>query len=339
MARGWARRGVLGGLGGALAGAVGGARAQETQFFRIGTGDPSGTYFQIGELIASVISNPPGSRPCDQGGSCGVPGLLAAAQSSEGSVDNVLAISDGTVESGFAQADIAFWAYTGELMFGDRGRIDTLRAIGKLFTETVHVVTRADTGIATIAGLRGKRVSLNEEGSGTLVDARHILTAFGIGEDDVTASYLGVEQAIEALAAGQIDAFFHIAGYPTTTIAELAERVPIALIPITGPEVTGLLETHPFFGRDFLPTAVYRGVGTVETLSLGALWLCSSAAADDLIHGIATALWHEHTRALLDSGHPRGKDIRLERALTGVIVPLHPGAERYYREVGLIGAL
>lgn len=339
MALGWARRGVLRVLGGSLAAGASAARAQETLFFRIGTGDASGTYFQIGELIAGAISNAPGSRGCEQGGSCGVPGLLAAAQSSEGSVANVLAIADGAVESAFAQADIAYWAFTGDLMFGDRGRIDTLRAIAKIFTENVHIVARAGARIATVSDLRGRRVSLNEEGSGTLVDARHILTAFGITEADIEPSYLGVEQSIDALAAGTIDAFFHIAGYPTATIVELAERLPITLVSITGNQVTGLLRTHPFFGRDFIPTATYRDVGTAETLSVGALWLTSSAMADDVIYGITGALWHERTRTLLDSGHPKGKDIRIDRALTGVIVPLHPGAERYYREVGLIGAL
>jgi hypothetical protein len=337
MAGAVGRRAVLGGIAGLLATPPRASRAQETIFFRIGTGSASGTYFQVGELIASAISNPPGSRSCEDGGSCGVPGLLAAAQSSEGSVANVEAIAQGAVESGFSQADIAYWAFAGEMMFGERGRVESLRGIAKLYAESVHVVARADSGIATLAGLAGKRVSLNEEASGTAVDARHILAAFGLGEDAIVASYLSAEKSIEALAAGEIDAFFYIAGFPAPAVVELAERTPIVLLPVAGPSVADLLLADPFFNRDFIPNATYTGVGVVETLSIGALWLVSASVPADLVYGITRALWHERTRATLESGHPKGKDIRLEYALAGLVVPLHPGAERYYRDVGLVG--
>lgn len=338
MALKLARRGVLAMVGGTLA-AMGEPRpaaAQDTSFFRIGTGSAAGTYFQIGEVLASAISNPPGSRKCEEGGSCGIPGLLAAAQSSDGSVANVLAIADGSVESAFAQADVAFWAYTGAVMFGEGGRIETLRTIANLFSESVHLVARTESGIATIADLEGKRVSLNEEGSGTLIDARHILAANGLGDGDFTPSFLSTETAIDALAAGEIDAFFYIAGFPTPAVVELAERIPILLLPINGPGVTELLESHPFFNRDFIPTATYRGVATTETLSVGALWLVSSLVPDDLVYGITQAMWTERTGELLATGHPKGRDIKIDRALTRLVVPLHPGAERYYRERGLI---
>ncbi|MCC2665908.1 MAG: immunogenic protein, partial [Geminicoccaceae bacterium] len=106
-------------LGGAPA-----ASAQEMQFFRIGTGGVAATYYPIGGLIADIISSPPGARPCDKGGSCGVPGLVAIAQSSNGSVANVNAIKSGELESGFAQSDIAYWAYTGTGIFEDQGKIE-----------------------------------------------------------------------------------------------------------------------------------------------------------------------------------------------------------------------
>ena len=106
-------------FGGAGAGL---GQAQDMRFFRIGTGGVTGTYYPIGGLIADIISNPPGSRPCDKGGSCGVPGLVAIAQSSNGSVANVEAIQSGVLESGFAQSDIAHWAYTGTGIYKARAR-------------------------------------------------------------------------------------------------------------------------------------------------------------------------------------------------------------------------
>lgn len=314
------------------------ARAEEVRYFRIGTGGTQGTYFPIGGIIAGAISNPPGSRSCEDGGSCGVPGLLAAAQSSNGSVDNVLAIGAGRIESGFTQADVAFWALNGASMFAETGPVQNLRAIARLYRESVHLVARADAGIATLADLAGKRVALGEEGSGTLVDARSILAAFGL-TDAITPVLFKPEKAGEALIKGDIDAFFIIAGYPTAAVRDLAETLAVRLVPIAGPQLDALLREQPFFTRDFIPFDAYRGVGITETLSVGALWVVAAEQDADLIHGITTALWHDSTRKLFDEGHEKGKDIRLEYALQGVPIPLHPGAERYYREVGLIGAL
>jgi TRAP transporter TAXI family solute receptor len=318
---------------------VGRARADEVRYFRIGTGGPQGTYFPIGGIIAGAISNPPGSRACDEGGSCGVPGLLATAQSSNGSVDNVNAIGEGRIESGFCQADVAFWALNGASMFAETGPIANLRAIARLYRESVHLVARAGAGIARIEDLAGKRVALGEEGSGTLVDARSILAAFGIDEATFEPVLLKPEKASTALIDDQIDAFFIIAGYPTAAVRDLAETIAISLVPIAGAALDELLRQQPFFTRDFVSFGVYDGVNTTETLSVGALWLVAAEQDEELVHGITAALWHDTTRRLLDEGHEKGKDIRLEYALQGVPVPLHSGAERYYREVGLLGAL
>ena len=109
------------------------SHAEDVRFFRIGTGGVAGTYYPIGGLIAGIISNPPGSRPCDKGGSCGVPGLIASAQSSNGSVANVEAVSKGQLDSAFTQSDIAFWAYTGTGIYEGKERVDNLRAIAGLY--------------------------------------------------------------------------------------------------------------------------------------------------------------------------------------------------------------
>src|SRR5262249_32596218 len=188
----------------------GGALSQDTGFFRIGTGSPDASYFPIGAIIASAISNPPGSRPCDEGGSCGVPGLIAVAQTTRGSIDNVEAIRAGSFESGLTQADIAYWAYTGTNVFEKTGAVRNLRAIANLFQESLHIVVRADSGITSIADLKGKRVSLGEQGSGTLVTARLVLDAYGVGEKRIKAEYLPPAEAAHRLQAGTLDAFVEI---------------------------------------------------------------------------------------------------------------------------------
>jgi len=328
----------------ALAGALGVAglaalpvRAQQDiTFFRILTGGTVGTYFPIGGLIANAISNPPGSRPCNDGGSCGVPGLVATSVASNGSVANAAAIGAGTAQSGFVQSDVAYWAYTGSGVYEGRPKIDDLRAIANLYPESFQLVVRRGSGIKSVADLRGKRVSLDEPGSGTLVDARLILAAYGLSEKDLKAEYLPAQQVADKLKEGAIDAFFNVSGWPQSAIADLAATIGIELVPIDGPEAGKLLQQQSFFGADEIPGDAYKGVNGVKTVSVHALWVTSSKQPEDLIYKITAALWNPNTRKLLDSGHAKGRAIRLKTATVGLGIPLHAGAEKFYKEKGLL---
>ena len=187
-------------------------QADELRFFRIGTGGVSGTYYPIGGMIAHAISNPPGSRPCSQGGSCGPSGLVAIAQSANGSVANVRGIQQGILESGFVQSDVAYWAYTGTGTFAGMDPVSELRTIASLYPESLHIVVRDDSNIRRIGDLRGKRVSLDEPGSGTLIDAELVLREYGISVDDIDAEYTKQDLAIRRMRERKLDAFF-IVGY------------------------------------------------------------------------------------------------------------------------------
>lgn len=319
-----------------LALGFGTADAQEMKFFRIGTGGTGGTYYPIGGLISHCISNPPGSRPCEKGGSCGVPGLVAIAQSANGSVANINAIKSGVLESGFSQSDVAYWAYTGTGIYEGKGRVDDLRALANLYPETIHLVARKGAGIKSVKDLKGKRVSLDEPGSGTLVDARIILGAYGLTEKDIKAAYLKPTPAIDKIKDNQLDAFFIVAGFPTGSVVELASSVGAELVPITGPEAEAIIKQYGFFAKDVIPAETYEGIGKTESISVGAQWVVSAKVDADLIYEIAKAIWNEKSRQLLDRGHAKGKTITLETALDGIGIPLHPGAERFYKEAGIL---
>jgi len=323
-------------LGGALGFAALPARSQDVTYFRIATGGTVGTYFPIGGLIASALSNPPGSRLCDDGGSCGVPGLVATSVASSGSVANVAAIASGSAQSGFVQSDIASWAYTGTAIFEGRPKAESLRAIANLFPESVHLVVRKGSGIKTVRDLRGRRVSLDEPGSGTLVDARLILAAYDMSERDLTPQYVPAQRVADDFKDGKIDAFFNVSGWPQSSIVDLAGTVGIDLVPIDGPEAARLTKQYSFFTADEIPDEVYKKVGGVRTVSVHALWLTSAKQPAPLIYQVTAALWNSNTRKLLDSGHVKGQVIRLQSALTGVSIPLHDGAEKFYKEQGLI---
>lgn len=319
----------------ALGMAAQGAAAQELQFFRIGTGGTAGTYYPIGGLIANAISNPPGSRACEDGGSCGVPGLVATAVASNGSVGNVNAINGGAMEAGFSQSDVAYWAETGTGLWEGQPAVEKLRLIANLYPESIHIVASKASGITSVADLKGKRVSLDEPGSGTLVDAKIILGAFGLSEADIRPEYLKPDQASDRMRDGAMDAFFFVGGYPAGAIAELASQEDVTLVPITGPEIDKLRSDYSFFSAESIPAGTYEGQDAdVATISVGAQLVTSADQPEELIYNIVKAIYNENTQKLFAAGHAKGKAITLDNAVLGAGIPFHPGAEKYYKEVG-----
>lgn len=310
--------------------------AQDIQFFSIGTGGTGATYYPLGGTIANAISNPPGSRACDQGGSCGVPGLIAMAQSSRGSVDNIDGIKSGLFNSGFSQSDVAYWAYTATAKFDGQTPAVELRAIAALYSEHIQLVARKAAGIKSVTDLKGKRVSLDERGSGSYVNATQILEAFGLSESDLDVEFLKSAPASDAMIAGDLDAFFITSGYPTNAIIELASRTDITLVPIDGPGAGKIAEKFGFYSADTIPAGTYQGIDATNTLAVGAQWITSTMIDEELIYAITKALWNEKSRRLLDVGHAKGGVVTLETALDGIAIPLHAGAERYYKEIGAL---
>jgi len=306
---------------------AGAAYAQSQAFFRIGTGGTSGTYYPIGGLIANAISAT---------GENGVPGLVATAVSSNGSVANINAIQGGASESGFSQSDVAFWAYTGTGLYEGKGKVEDLRLISTLYAETLHIVARADAGIKSVADLKGKRVSIDEPGSGTIVDARLVLSAYGLTEKDITPEYLKPGPSGEKMRDGALDAFFFVGGFPAGAITELAASTAITLVPVSGPEAEKLIAENQFFAANTVPAETYKGVGEMQTISVAAQWVTSAKQSDELVYNITKALWSDGTRKALDAGHAKGKQITLDNSVTSAGIPFHPGAEKFYKEAGVL---
>jgi uncharacterized protein len=302
--------------------AIGGVAIAQQQFFRIGTGGTAGTYYPVGGMIANAIST-------DK--------LVSTAVATNGSVANVNGIVGGSMESGFSQADVATWAYTGTGIWEGRGKVDELRAIANLYPESVHLVVRKGLGVKSPADLKGKRVSLDEPGSGTLVNARAILAAYGVREADIKPEFVKPNQAAEKLRDGSVDAFFFTGGYPAGAITELASAGGgIELVPISGPEAAKLRETAKFFAADEIPAGTYKDIGAVPTVAVGAQWITSSKVSADVVYEVTKAMWSAKTRTALDTGHAKGKAITSATALLGLGIPLHPGAERFYKEAGIL---
>ena len=307
----------------------------ETRFFRIGAAATGGSFFEIGGVVAAAISSPVEGSACASSGGCGVPGLVAVAQATQGSLENLRLVNGKQLESGFAQADLAVMAYTGTGAFSDDAPMSRLRAIASLVPLALHVVVRADSSIHSIADLAGKTVSVGEAGSGTAVNAKVLLAAAGFGEGDLTRKNLRPAQAAEEMKAGTVDALIFAGAYPVPAIQELAAATPVRLVPVTGDVAAKLMQEFNSYTATTIPAGTYRNVES-DTPSIGfsALWVVDADCPADLIHDITRAVWSEGAAKLFAGIGPIGKQIRLSDALKGVSLPLHPGAERYYREQG-----
>ena len=297
--------------------------AQAQQFFRIGTGGTAGTYYPVGGMIANAVSQP-GK-------------IVATAQASNGSLANVNAIAGGSMEAGLTQSDVATWAYTGTGAFEGKPKVTDLRLIANLYPESIHLVVKKGSGIKTVADLKGKRVALDEPGSGTLIDARLVLAAYGVKESDLRPEYIKPNQAGDKLKDGSLDAFFFVGGAPAGAIAELASSgAGIELVPLGGPQAEALRKSSPWFAVDNIPANTYKDVPAVTTLAVGAQLVTSAKLDTETVYQITKAMYSDATQKTLAAGHAKGKYITKENAVVGAGIPFHPGAEKFYKEVGLL---
>ncbi|MFK7963271.1 MAG: TAXI family TRAP transporter solute-binding subunit [Burkholderiaceae bacterium] len=315
------------------------ATAQEMKFFRIGTGGAGGTYFPIGGIIANAISNPPGSRACDKGGNCGVPGLVAMAQSTNASAHNVNAIQAGQMEAGLSGAATLHFAYKGLNKFEGNAKPD-LRVVANLYPEDLHLVLPKGAKLKSLADLKGKRVGIAQAGSGTQIAVELILADHGITRDNIEEAELNNSQSAERLADGQLDAYFYAAGTPVAAMIQLDNTKGMELYNFSAEEIAQGNKTVPYYIPSVIPAGTYPGVDyDVNTLAVSGIFVTNAKQDEDLVYEVTKAMWSKTARKLLDNGHAKGKVITLETALDGVEgigVPLHPGAERFYKEAGLM---
>lgn len=309
------------------------AEAQEMKFWRIGTGGAGGTYYPIGGLIANAISKPPGSRPCDKGGSCGVENLVAIAVSTNASVANVNAIDAGQLDAGLAGAQSVTQGYNGEGKFEGNPK-KNIRMVANLYPEDMHLVTPKGVTLSSLNDLNGKSVGVAAAGSGTQVSVRMILKKWGIEAEE---HELGLGQSTQRLADGQLDAFFYAGGTPFAALIQLGSTKGFELYKFSAEDQKAINEIIPYYLESMIPAGTYENIDyDVPTVAVSGQLITGKDQPDDLIYEITKAMWNDNTRKLLDKGHAKGKVITLENATRGVLIPYHPGAEKYYKEIGAI---
>ncbi|HVZ69060.1 MAG TPA: TAXI family TRAP transporter solute-binding subunit [Rhizomicrobium sp.] len=302
--------------------------------FQLATGSTGGTYFPLGERIAGLLSHPAGAQRCEKSRLCGPPGLIVTARTSAGTVANIRAVDAGAVTSGLAQSDVVVQAMAGKGPFRKNGPAKHIRVIAALFPEDVHLVVALSSKIETVGQLKRKRVSLGAENSGNLVTAREVLAAWRIRERSLKASFDPPDIAAQKLSRHEIDAFFFVGGPPVPLLQSLIERKQATLVPLEGAGRARLLKDVPGLAADTIPASVYPGIGKIETVKSRAVWIVNDAQPASLIYEMTRALFEPANVQALGQASPSARFISLESAARDLPAPLHPGAEKFYREKG-----
>lgn len=289
------------------------------QYASIATGGVAGVYYPLGGKMAEILNK-------------SIPGMTATAQSTGASVANINMIKSKEVDVAFVQNDIAYYAYTGTEMFGDGKKVDTVRGIATVYNETIQLVVSQASGVKSVLDLKGKRVAVGAAGSGTEANVRQILEVFGITYADFAKTdFLSYADAANNLKDGHIDAAWLTAGFPTAAVLEMAKTNKVVIVPIAGPQIDALRAKYPFYAKDTIPANTYEGQTTaVETVAVRAMIVVRADASEALVYEITKALFTN----LTDFGtvHARGKDLTLASSQNGMPIPLHPGADKFFKE-------
>lgn len=303
----------------AAAALLAGTPALAQQQLSIATGGTGGVYYPIGGGLAEIINRH-------------VEGYAAVAEVTGASVENMGLIASGESDFALVLADTALQAYQGSGRFEGQGIPET-RALGSVYANMVQIVTLADSGISSIEDLRGKRVSVGAPGSGTEVNAQTLLAANGISFDEFDAQRLNFNETADALKNGDIDAGFWSVGAPTSSILNLATTDAIRIIALSDDQIAKAREADPTFAPLSLPAGMYSGVDAdVPTVGIPNVLVVSAEMPDDLAYAVTKAKFEqiEELRAV----HPAANETTVEFTMVATPVPLHPGAIRYYEEIG-----
>ena len=303
---------------------AGTAAAQDRVFFGIATGGTGGTYYPLGGMLAQLISNKV---------SIGGKKLSATAETAGASVANAQLLARKDIESAFVAADILDAAFTGKGQFEGKP-VKNLRALGALYPEQVQLVTLASANVRSFKDLKGKSVSSGSPGSGQWQLLGDLLEAHGMTRKDIGEDLSSFAQSVDKIKDGNLTASLITAGAPTASISELANARDVRIVPLTGPEIEALRKKQPYYAIVTLPANTYKNTPPVETLAVMAIWATHDGLSDQMAYEVTKALY-ENTETL-GQVHPKGKEITLKTALQSISIPLHPGAERYYREKGVL---
>ena len=291
------------------------ASAQEIKLI-LATGGTAGTYYPFGGAMAKIWNSK-------------IPGINVTAQATGASAENIRLINKKEVELALVQSDTIDFAFNAKEAFKER--LTKMNAIAVLYPEVIQIVVRGNTKIKSFADLKGVKMGVGAPGSGTEANFRQLLEVYGMKKDDVKAQYLSFAESAEQFKDKHIDAFIVTAGIPNAAIMDVAVMQSIRILPIPSDKIAQLTKRYPFLSLVVIPANTYKNQSAeVKTVAVSAVLIVSSDLKEDVVYQLTKALFEN--QAELATTHAKGKDLNLKTAVTGVSIPFHPGAMKYYKE-------
>jgi uncharacterized protein len=295
--------------------------ASAQQFINILTGGTSGVYYPLGIALSNIYAK-------------AIPDAKPSVQSTKASVENLNLLQAGRGEIAFALGDAVSLAWQGDADAGFAAKLDKLRGIAGIYLNYIQIVASADSGIRTLADLKGKRISVGAPKSGTELNARAVLGAAGITYGELSkVEYLAFSESVDLMKNRQLDATLQSAGLGVSSIRDLSNSIDITIVSIPSDVVAKTGDAA--YQAAVIPANTYKGQTTdVPTAAITNFLVSQTGVSDDFAYRMTKAMF-ENLDAMA-AAHVAAKAIKPETAMAGMPVPLHPGAARYYREAGLL---
>jgi len=284
----------------------------------IGTGGVGGTYYPLGGTLAKVWTSK-------------IPNVSVSAQSTGASVENTMLLENGEIELALTQNDLAEYAINGKYMFNKK--YTKLKIIGRLYSEVIQVFARSDSGIKSISDMRGKRISVSYPGSGANANAEQLLGVFGITVKDIKAEYPSNSDTADRMKDKLLDGMITTTGAPNATFQEMCMGGGVELISLSDADINKIIAKYPFFSRMVLPAGMYMGQKKdVQTVCVQSVLAASADLDEETVYKLTKALWENQKE--LSGMLAALSDLTLDKAFNGITVDYHPGAIKYYKEIG-----
>ena len=286
----------------------------------LATGGTGGTYYPFGGAIANIWNTK-------------VENMNVTAQATGASAENLRLINKGEAEYAIVQNDVMDYAYNGTDLFAGE-KLANIMTIGTLYPEVVQIAVSKDSGIKSVADFKGKRISVGDAGSGVEFNAKQIMEGYGLTFDDIKKSNLSFKESAEGIQNGTLDGCFVTAGVPNAALQELAFTAGLTLVPVDGDAAKKICEKYGYYTQTTIPGGTYKGTDDdTPALAIKATLAVNSKLDEQTVYEMTKALFENLNE--LATAHAKGKEVSAKAAVTGVSVPFHPGAKKYFKEIGL----
>jgi hypothetical protein len=286
----------------------------------LATGGTAGTYYPYGGAMSKIWNSK-------------IPGMNVTAQATGASVENVRLMNKDEVELALVQSDTIDFAFNAKETFKEK--LTKMAVVAVLYPELIHIVVRGELDVKSFSGLRGKKIGVGAPGSGTEANFRQLLDVHKMTKDDVSTQFLSFAESADQFKDRRIDAFMVTGGVPTAAIMDVATQRDIKILPIDDTMISIMTNKYPFLAPAVIPANSYKGVtADVKTVAVNAVLIAHPKLSETVVYNMTKALFEN--QAELAAAHAKGKVLSLQGAVTGVSIPFHPGAAKYYKEKGVL---